>query len=500
MNKLKGSSSSIKMKYLLFVFATVFLVSLPTRVYQLLALVNTENGFYENGDITVPVLYAVIFVFVMLFMALSYLSKEVPSPKLPMGKNPILGVTSLVMVAGLIWDIVAIENLVVPKTGVDFSMGIFTSLLKANIQDNGGVLLVLQFVFAIFAIFYFLVFAISHLNGKGSYKEFKLLALSPLCWCITMLISRLMKAVSFITVSELLFEIFMLVFAMLFFLTFARISSGVFTEDSMWGIYGYGLSACLFAGLVTIPRIVALFSGLEPVDGHDFSFAHLALLVFVFSYIIASLGVGFKDGISNRKTVTEINLPDEDIVISKGVGSAFIAEVDGVEEPAEEATELFEDETVYADENLLEKVSDKRAEKAKNFFEGFDDEIEDVEPEQIVAEESVAEIATEEPAEELVADVVTEEPAEELVAEIAAEEPAEESAEELVAEIVAEESADDVIQDFEVEIVEDVPQEISEPQPKQEKVKLSFGKRKKELEPETIKPISLAEMRKNKEE
>lgn len=488
MNKLKGSSSSIKMKYLLFVFATVFLVSLPTRVYQLLALVNTENGFYENGDITVPVLYAVIFVFVMLFMALSYLSKEVPSPKLPEGKNPILGVTSLVMVGGLIWDIVAIENLVVPKTGVDFSMGIFTSLLKSNIQDNGGALLILQFVFAIFAIFYFLVFAISHLNGKGSYKEFKLLALSPLCWCITMLISRLMKAVSFITVSELLLEIFMLVFAMLFFLTFARISSGVFTEDSMWGIYGYGLSACLFAGLVTVPRIVALFSGLEPVDGHDFSFAHLALLIFVFSYIIASLGVGFKDGISNRKTVSEIDLPDEDIVISKGVGSTFIAEVDGIDDVTENTTEFFEDEAVYADEELFEKVSDKRAEKTKNFFDGFDDESEIEES----VEEPVAEVVIEEPIEEPVAEIVIEEPVEEPVTEVVIEEPVEEP----VVEVIAEEPVIEV----EESVVEDAPQEIIETQPKQEKVKLTFGRRKKELEPETIKPISLAEMRKNKEE
>ncbi len=482
MNKLKGSSSAIKMKYLLFVFATVFLVALPTRVYQLLALVNTQNGFFENGDITIPVLYAVIFVFVLLFMMLSFLSKEVPSPKLPAGKNLVLGITSIVMIGGLIWDIIAIENLVVPKTGMDFNMGIFTSLLKANVQDNGGILLVLQFVFAVFAIFYFLVFAISHLNGKGSYKEFKLLALSPLCWCITMLVTRLMKAVSFITVSELLFEIFMLVFAMLFFLTFARISSGVFTEDSMWGIYGYGLSACLFAGLVTIPRLVAMFSGLEPVEGHDFSFAHLSLLVFIFSYIIASLGVGFKDGISNRKTVTEIDLPDEDIVISKGEGSAFIAEVDEVSEEEESSTAFFDDEPVYADEKLREAVSDKRAEKTKNFFEGFDED---------AAEESVVEVIEEEPVIETVE--------EESVIEEVAEEPVVETVEvESVIEEIAEEP---VVEAVEVEpVIEEIVEEPVIEETVEEKPKKTFGRRKQELEPETIKPISLADMRKNKEE
>lgn len=480
MNKLKGSSSAIKMKYLLFVFATVFLVALPTRVYQLLALVNTQNGFFENGDITVPVLYAVLFVFVLMFMMLSFLSKEVPSPKLPTGKNLVLGSTSIVMIAGLIWDIIAIENLVVPKTGMDFNMGIFTSLLKANIQDNGGVLLVLQFVFAVFAIFYFLVFAISHLNGKGSYKEFKLLALSPLCWCITMLVTRLMKAVSFITVSELLFEIFMLVFAMLFFLTFARISSGVFTEDSMWGIYGYGLSACLFAGLVTIPRLVAMFSGLEPVEGHDFSLAHLSILVFIFSYIIASLGVGFKDGISNRKTVTEIDLPDEDIVISKGEGSVFIAEVDEISEAEDDAEDFFAEETSYADEELIDAVTDKRAEKAKSFFEGIDEDV----AEEAVEEIAVEEIAVEDPA-EVIEDVI--------VVEEAQEEPAIEAV-----EVFAEEPAVEVVEEAPVAVVEeDEPVQIIV---EDEKPRRPFGRRKEETEPEVIKPISLADMRKNKEE
>ena len=68
MNKIKGSSSAVKIKYLLFVFAAAVLVALPTRVYQLLALVDASNGFYKESDVTIPVLYAVIAVFGLLFM------------------------------------------------------------------------------------------------------------------------------------------------------------------------------------------------------------------------------------------------------------------------------------------------------------------------------------------------------------------------------------------------------------------------------------------------
>lgn len=330
MNKIKGSSSAVKMKYLLFVFAAAVLVALPTRVYQLLALVDASNGFYKESDVTVPVLYAVLAVFGILFLVLSFVSKEVPSPKLPAGKNSLLGIASFVMTAGLGYDMFKTLREILPANqgnGV-----VYISLLKNNLSENGGAFLLLSFVFAFFAMVYFIVFGISHINGKASYKEFKLLALSPLCWAMAHLVINLRNEISFIKVSELLFEIFMFVFAMLFLLTFARISSGVFTEDSMWGIYGYGLTASLLASVVTIPRIVIALVGLDAVEGYEFNFAHLTLLIFILAYVFASLGVGFKDGLKNRRAVNEINLPEDfEAVIKKDDFNGFFSD-DGFEE------------------------------------------------------------------------------------------------------------------------------------------------------------------------
>ncbi len=412
MNKIKGSSSAIKMKYLLFVFAAAVLVALPTRVYQLLALVDSTNGFYKESDVTVPVLYAVMVVFGLLFLVLSFISKEVPSPKLPTGKNPILGVASFVMVAGLGVDMFSILQKIIPAN--QGSSAIFISLLKSNLSKNGGTFTLLEFVFAFFAIIYFIVFGISHLNGKASYKEFKLLALAPLCWSMTVLITKLMNAISFIKVSELLFEIAMFVFAMLFFLTFARISSGVFTEDSMWGIYGYGLTAAFLAAVVTIPRIVIALVGLEAVEGNEFNFAHLTVFVFVLAYIFASLGVGFKDGLKNRREISELDMLEEDIIVKK-----------------EDAGEFFEEE----EGEYIEAVEANEADvivPLEAFEESFSAEIEATEE---IVEES-AEAVVEEPAEEVVeesAEAVVEEPAEDVV-----EEPAEAVVEEAVEEIVEE--------------------------------------------------------------
>ena len=370
MKKLKGSIGAIKMKYLIFVFVAALLAALPTRVYQLLALVDPINGFYNGSDVTIPVLYGALFVFAGLFLVLSFLSKEVPSPKFPVAKNPVLGVASIIMALGLGWDILSIEKAVVPQVQGGINFEIFGNLLSTNISQNGGLFLALRFVFAVFAIFYLVIFAVSHLNGKASYKEYKLLAITPLCWAIASLISRLMTAVSFMKVSELFFEIFMFVFLMLFLLTFARISSGVYTVDSMWGIYGYGFSAALFAGLVTIPRLVCGAVGIPAVEGHAFNFVHFAALIFVLCYVLASLGIGFKDGFKNMRTAAEVDLPDDtEVVIKRSkpseptiVEEAISFDDEEIEETEEEIIGEAIEEIEETEEEIIEEVIEETEE------------------------------------------------------------------------------------------------------------------------------------------
>lgn len=406
MNKIKGSSSAVKMKYLLFVFAAAVLASLPTRVYQLLALVDASNGFFKESDVTVPVLYAILVVFGILFLVLSFISKEVPSPKLPAGKNLLLGIASFVITGGMGWDIFRTLGEIIPVN--QGNAVIFMSLLKTNLAQKGGSFTILELVFAFFAIIYFIVFGISHLNGKASYKEFKLLALSPLCWSMTVLITKLMNPISFIKVSELLFEIFMFVFVMLFFITFARISSGVFTEDSMWGIYGYGLIASLLAAIVTIPRIVIALVGLEAVEGYSFDFSHLAILVFIMAYVFASLGVGFKDGLKNRRTVNEIDLPDDFEVVAKkeDFDSSFEEDVEEIEtiEEIEEAEQTVEEENII---NIETETTDT--------VKGFEITLDETVSDEKIIEEQVEE-ATEEVVEEQAEETI-EEAIEEIVEE-----------------------------------------------------------------------------------
>jgi hypothetical protein len=356
-------------------------------------------------------------------------------------------------------------------------------------------------------VLYFCVFAISHLNGRGSYREFKLLALSPLCWAMMKLILRLTRAISFLSMSELLFEIFLYAFLMLFLLTFARISSGVYTVNSMWGIYGYGFCAALLAALVTVPRLVILAIGAPgPVSGHPFSVADFAALVFVISYVLAALGVGFKHGIKNRRTVAEVALPDDAAVVTKkaadeepapeaeeepaafdGVtetGSADLgaAELDAVEAPADEPF-VVEAQTVVADEPVKESVTETAEEEVKSLFE---------EPAEPVAPLAASADETEET--EMTDEPQYDEPAEESEKPTApaAEPTAEMSAEEFeaFAERAADEDFDDPIE------ADDEPVE----KPRRKRRGLFARKDEKETVDETLNPISLADLKKQNKE
>ena len=170
---------------------------------------------------------------------------------------------------------------------------------------------------------------------------------------------------------------------MLFLLTFARISSGVYTVDSMWGIYGYGFSAALFAGLVTIPRLVCGAVGIPAVEGHSFNFVHFAALIFVLCYVLASLGIGFKDGFKNMRTAAEVDLPDDtEVVIKRSKPS----EPTIVEEAISFDDEEIEEEFVVieeTEEEIIEEAIEEIEETEEEIFEKAIEEIEETEEEII---------------------------------------------------------------------------------------------------------------------
>lgn len=354
MKKIKGMSKAVRMKYLMYLFAVSLVAMLPIRLYQLLGLVELDTGFFSETNFTVVLVYVLALAVPLLFIVLSYISKEVPSPMLPVGKNYALGISSLVFSAALLYDAVINVFHIIPSTAG--TIGIVLDVIKSNLSESGGMFLLARIVFAFLGCVWFLVFAVSHLGGNTAYKNYKLLALAPVCWAASRLVTYLTSPISFVNITELMFELYMLMFLMLFLITSARISTGVFSEDGMWGIYGFGLSAAFFGAVVTIPRAVVLIIGRENVQGYSFEPADLGALIFAVSYIFASFGIGFDGATQTRRLVSEVVLPEDGVVVKKSADREKAKSERAPASSEEETHGIFkvEDEII---ENVPEKVT-----------------------------------------------------------------------------------------------------------------------------------------------
>ena len=315
MKKLKGSLKSVKMKYLLFMYAASLFILLPLRVYQLLAATERLTGFFVIGDKTGYVIYGLILLFVVLFLALSFLSREVPSPRLKSGKNMPLGIAALIFAAGLLYDV---SMFVVKVYPAGASGSVFFSALKMNIINGTPIFNIPKMLLAVITIIWLVLFAVGNFGGKFDYKRYKIIALAPVFWAVIRTMSYLTDAINYFNVSEVLFEIAANAFLVLFFLAEARISTGVFSVDSMWGIYGYGFSAAVFISLITVPRIVVTVLNRRNPISFSFEPVDFGALVFVLTYIFASFGIGFDGSAKERKLISEIALPEDGAVVRKG--------------------------------------------------------------------------------------------------------------------------------------------------------------------------------------
>ena len=514
MNKLKGSLSAIRKRHLFAIFAVAFIFAVVARAYQLIVLVDSETGFFIKDDFTVALLYGAVGVFTLLLLVLSFLCKSIPKPKLREGRNILLGVSSLVAAAGMVFDAITVSNRIIPQIA-NSSSAVLKEILFLNLQQNGGFFLALEVLFAVLSAIWFIVLSLSFLSGGCSFKRAPIVALAPVCWRMLSLVSRLMQPVSFLSVSEIFFEVALFVFSALFFLTFARIATGVFTENSMWGIFGYGLTASLFAGVVTIPRLVALFSDIAPVKGNEFSFTHLALLIFIFTAVAVCAGAGFKNSKKKIGLIEEIELPDEDEVAVKvdlnpvGVQNSENNNAVSVQEVSDEeiraaiegilgkrlTVQIDEYETAETPEEIIEKEIDKPVDEIVE--ETIDDPAEAIVEEEIDGPvEEIFEERIDEPVEEKTFEVVDEGFVD--FSEMLIEDGDEDDEEEVAIPVIENSEVQPVTEESPTEKKE---KKESKKSPAKKEGRKLFGKKKQEEAEEdlSIKPISLADLKNKKD-
>lgn len=264
MNEPLKKSSNVCYILSLIVFALGALAAVPLRCFQLLNLINNNTGFYLRDSKAILLLNTGLAAVTFFCIITSFVGRK--RRLRPLGKNIPMSAVSFLFSFCLICD--GVKNIYeVMLHGIRFEKGF----------------IFLQGIFALLSAVFFIITAISFAIGTDTFTNRGILAITPVFWSITRVLQRFSKAIDFKNVSELLFELFMLCFAMLFFMAFARVFINTDEGTSTWRIFGFGLPAALFALLCTLPRFYLIFSGNSEliVKGSPAELVDLGMAVFI---------------------------------------------------------------------------------------------------------------------------------------------------------------------------------------------------------------------------
>lgn len=263
------------------------LVAVPIRVYQYLKLINPTTGFFDETDFSIFVLYAILALAMLICIVISYINHKSLQP-VAIGKNSkgFLAV-SLLMALGTAIDCVSLIaefSDLADKAPINISR----EFLFEYISSQGGTLTLIEAVFAAISAFYFVLSGLLSVNNNDSKPRFKILALSPVVWCVFRLLYRFKRTIAFINVSDLFIELFSIVMAMVFFLALAQIRSKIDADSIFWKIYAYGLPAAVLALVCFVPRLILVVTGnsdmINPLHSlriSDLTFAVYAIYICV---------------------------------------------------------------------------------------------------------------------------------------------------------------------------------------------------------------------------
>lgn len=287
MNLLKGRGFVQKQ---LLVFCAAMLLLLPLRTYQLLRLVEPDTGFFRQTDFTVWLLYAVLLVLAAGFFAVNLLHKKQLYYTTAATKQPLLAICCLLAGLGLLWDIgMCVVHIRENFQFLTPSSDLFRSLIKTGVLPKA-----LEALTGFGSAAFFVLMGRGCKDGTSNGGEYKLLALLPLGWASCRMIYRFTRTISFLNVSDLFFELLMLVFLLLFLMAFSQLNSRVNCKGMDWKISAYGFFAAAMCLVCFVPRAAlvvvgkgSLLATTHPVEPCDLGFA-----LFIFGLIFSRLRHG----------------------------------------------------------------------------------------------------------------------------------------------------------------------------------------------------------------
>ncbi|MBQ6381737.1 MAG: hypothetical protein IJJ41_09115 [Clostridia bacterium] len=265
------------------ILCVALLIALPVRVYQYLHVIDPTTGFYISWlQPTVFGLYGLCLLVIVLLIALSFKGRKKTLYAMPSGKKPGLGAASLVFSLSLFAEsAVSVYRAFAISSG---SLPVQQLVIGDNVGKATLIFTVLQVVFGLLSAVFMMLFAISFFTGNPLYKKAILLSAAPALWGVSRMMIGFSQTISYRYVSELIFDLLMIVFFTMFSVAFAKMCAGVLEHRIQMRLFAYGALASFFAMLCAVPRYVVFLMGRQDVlyrQTNLYEFADLIIPVFV---------------------------------------------------------------------------------------------------------------------------------------------------------------------------------------------------------------------------
>ncbi len=231
------------------IFAATVIIALPIRTLQYFTILESDTGFFTLNDWSVYILGIVSGAAILACLLLGFIKRKSLDYSLEVTKRPGQGILSFTAAAGFLMN--AVEIIVKLMNSDSF----------AQEEKTANLIFGIQAVFAVFSAIYFVALGTSYLSGKSNGSEYRLISLAPVVWSVFRLVFRFTRTISYIRVSDLMLEMVMLVFFIMFFMAFAQVNSRVDADRKEWKIAAYGLPAALLALICFVPRFIVMITG-----------------------------------------------------------------------------------------------------------------------------------------------------------------------------------------------------------------------------------------------
>lgn len=298
--KIKNSKKEITIDNLHLLFFISAAVCTVLRCIQVSKLIDAETGFYKETSIITVLFYVFLFGSCLVFVLLSYLSRQSAAIQTSSVKSkPLCTVCAFFGVVMLFDSLGSLSA----SLGSSSSVGMETESAFKAMMASGSLPKALQAVFALVSAVYFFILASSFRDGGEKARRHKIMALAPVGWVAFRMIFRFVSKISFLRVSDLFLELCMLAFTALFFMAFAQVNSGVYSEGFGWRLPAFGLSAALIAFSSNVPRLIFTFVDSQKYINSSYTFSLVDLVFSIFAVMLipaavkASLLAASDDGI-----------------------------------------------------------------------------------------------------------------------------------------------------------------------------------------------------------